>query len=65
MFQIGPDRRRNKCGGIRRDRETEAGSRKRQSGEETDDQTLEWRREMLERDHIPDLRSQWWWVGDR
>ena len=35
MFQIGPDRRRNKCGGICRDRETEAGSSVRQSGEET------------------------------
>lgn len=27
MLQIGPDRRRNKCGGILRDRETEAGNR--------------------------------------
>lgn len=29
MLQIGPDRRRNKCRGILRDRETEAGNRER------------------------------------
>ena len=49
MFQIGPDRRRNKRGGICRDRETEAGNREKPGRKET--HTLKRWREMLGQEH--------------